>query len=54
MLLITKRKEIGSICGHMVYAVTETEMISLPNPSVLSNMAVSKNESRYSFHSICK
>lgn len=47
MLLITQRKEIGSICGHMVYAVTKSEMIPLPNPSIRSNMAVSKNENRY-------
>ncbi|KAG9457624.1 hypothetical protein H6P81_002132 [Aristolochia fimbriata] len=47
MLLITKRRQIGAICGHMVYAVTKSEMIPLPNSSVRSNMTYSKNENRY-------
>ncbi|XP_068658480.1 phosphoinositide phosphatase SAC2-like [Aristolochia californica] len=47
MLLITKRRQIGAICGHMVYAVTKSEMIPLPNSSVQSNMTYSKNENRY-------
>eukprot|EP00262_Sarcandra_glabra_P003182 TRINITY_DN13720_c0_g1_i1.p1 TRINITY_DN13720_c0_g1~~TRINITY_DN13720_c0_g1_i1.p1 ORF type:complete len:833 (+),score=138.00 TRINITY_DN13720_c0_g1_i1:238-2736(+) len=47
MLLITKRRQIGAICGHSVYAVTKSEMIALPNSTVQSNMAYSKNENRY-------
>ncbi|KAK1280159.1 Phosphoinositide phosphatase SAC2 [Acorus gramineus] len=47
MLLITKRRQIGDICGHNIYAVTKSEMIALPNPSVQSNMANSKIENRY-------
>ncbi|OVA08299.1 Synaptojanin [Macleaya cordata] len=47
MLLITKRRQIGAICGHTVYAVTKSEMIPLPNSTVRSNMAYSKNENRY-------
>ncbi|ONK77761.1 uncharacterized protein A4U43_C02F10260 [Asparagus officinalis] len=47
MLLITQRKAIGSICGHMVYAVTKSEMIALPNSTIHSNMDLSKNEIRY-------
>ncbi|KAL6010530.1 hypothetical protein ACLOJK_000964 [Asimina triloba] len=47
MLLITKRRQIGTICGHTVYAVTKSEMITIPNPAVRSNMANSKNENRY-------
>ncbi|KAK9142121.1 hypothetical protein Syun_011521 [Stephania yunnanensis] len=47
MLLITKRRQIGAICGHTVYAVTKSEMIPLPNSTVQSNMANSKNENRY-------
>ncbi|WOL19836.1 phosphoinositide phosphatase SAC2 isoform X1 [Canna indica] len=43
MLLITRRRQIGAIYGHAIYAVTKTEMIPLPN----SNMAYSKNENRY-------
>lgn len=47
MLLITKRRQIGSICGHIVYAVSKTEMIPLPNASVRSNIINSKTENRY-------
>ncbi|KAK6944687.1 SAC domain [Dillenia turbinata] len=47
MLLITKRRQIGAICGHTVYAVSKSEMILLPNSTVQSNMAYSKNENRY-------
>lgn len=54
MLLITKREEIGSICGHSVYKITRTEMIQIPNSSVLSNMALSKDEKRSFVHSDCK
>ncbi|KAM7459310.1 hypothetical protein LguiA_036304 [Lonicera macranthoides] len=47
MLLITKRRQIGAICGHTVYAVSKSEMIPLPNSAVQSNMVISKNENRY-------
>ncbi|KAG4929515.1 hypothetical protein JHK82_046577 [Glycine max] len=43
MLLITKRRQIGAICGHTVYAVSKSEMIPLPNSSVRSNINF-KNE----------
>jgi len=38
MVVITKRRKIGAICGHTVYAVSKSEMISLQNPSVQSNI----------------
>ncbi|KAL3598565.1 hypothetical protein D5086_006483 [Populus alba] len=47
MLLITKRRKIGAICGHTVYSITKSEMIPIPNSTVQSNMANSKNENRY-------
>lgn len=47
MLLITKRRKIGLICGHAVYAITKSEMFPIPNSTVLSNMAYSTNENRY-------
>ncbi|CAK9144660.1 unnamed protein product [Ilex paraguariensis] len=47
VLLITKRRKIGVICGHSVYAITKSEMIPIPNSTVRSNMAISKNENRY-------
>ncbi|XP_052175400.1 phosphoinositide phosphatase SAC2-like isoform X2 [Diospyros lotus] len=47
MLIITKRRKIGSICGHGVYAIAKSEMIPVPNSTVLSNMDCSKDENRY-------
>ncbi|RDX69196.1 Phosphoinositide phosphatase SAC3, partial [Mucuna pruriens] len=47
MLLITKRRQIGAICGNTVYAVSKSEMIPLQNSSVHSNIANSINENRY-------
>ncbi|XP_016439599.1 phosphoinositide phosphatase SAC2-like isoform X1 [Nicotiana tabacum] len=46
MVLITKRRKVGMICGHAVYAITKSEMFPIPNSTVLSNMD-SKNENRY-------
>ncbi|KAI5422290.1 variant 8, suppressor of actin mutation [Lathyrus oleraceus] len=46
MLLITKRKKIGTICGHDVYAITKSEMVPIPHPSVRSKLAYSKDENR--------
>ncbi|KAF8401153.1 hypothetical protein HHK36_014457 [Tetracentron sinense] len=54
MLLITKRRQIGAICGHAVYSITKTKMIPLPNSTAQSNMAYSKNENRSFVHSACK
>ncbi|XP_045792286.1 phosphoinositide phosphatase SAC2-like [Trifolium pratense] len=47
MLLITKRRKIGTICGHTIYAITKSEMIPIPHPSVRTRLAYSKDENRY-------
>ncbi|XP_022888769.1 phosphoinositide phosphatase SAC4-like isoform X2 [Olea europaea var. sylvestris] len=47
MLLITKRRQIGSICGHNVYAISKSEIIPLLNSVVTSSMVNYKNENRY-------
>lgn len=54
MLLITKRRKIGTICGHTIYAITKSEMIPVPHHTVRSKMAYSKDENRSLVHSICK
>ncbi|CAF2215499.1 unnamed protein product [Brassica napus] len=46
ILVITERREIGEICGHRVYEVSKSEIISLRNPSVLSNIPNSRDENR--------
>lgn len=47
MLLITKRKKIGSICGHAIYKIAKSQMIPIPNATIHSNMDSSKTENRY-------
>lgn len=54
MLVITKRRKIGVIRGHAVYAITKSEMFPIPNSTVLSNMPYSKNENRSSVNFACK
>lgn len=46
MLLITKRRQIGAICGHNVYAISKSEIIPLPNSAVRAGMVNYKNENR--------
>lgn len=46
MLLITKRRKIGTICGHTIYAITKSEMVPIPHATVRSKMAYSKDENR--------
>ncbi|XP_010537649.1 PREDICTED: phosphoinositide phosphatase SAC5-like isoform X2 [Tarenaya hassleriana] len=47
MLVITKRKKMGAICGHTVYGIMESRMITIPNHNVLSEVAESLAENRY-------
>ncbi|XP_047307424.1 phosphoinositide phosphatase SAC2 isoform X2 [Impatiens glandulifera] len=47
MLLITKRRKIGIICGHAIYEITKRQMIPIPNSTARSKMDFSKNENRY-------
>ncbi|TYH68376.1 hypothetical protein ES332_D06G254400v1 [Gossypium tomentosum] len=50
MLLIKKRRKIGAICGHNIYAITKSEMIPISNSPDQSNVAYSKNEKSYSYN----
>ncbi|KAL1212097.1 Phosphoinositide phosphatase SAC2 [Cardamine amara subsp. amara] len=47
MLIITKRRKLGEICGHTVYGVAKSKIITIPHASVLSNVAYSMDEKRY-------
>ncbi|XP_030523762.1 phosphoinositide phosphatase SAC2-like isoform X2 [Rhodamnia argentea] len=47
MLIITKRRKIGDICGHAIYSISKSDMIQLPYSQVQTNMAFSKIENRY-------
>lgn len=54
MLLITKRRQIGAICGHTVYAVSKSELIPFLNSTEGSSIANSRNENRSLINSACK
>ncbi|CAN8259399.1 unnamed protein product [Cochlearia groenlandica] len=47
MLIITKRRKLGEICGHTVYGVAKSKIVTIPHSSVLSNVAYSKDEKSY-------
>ncbi|CAN1136074.1 Phosphoinositide phosphatase SAC4 [Linum perenne] len=51
MLLITKRRRIGVICGHNVYAVSKSKMIPIQNSSLQADIVDSKNENRHHLQS---
>ncbi|XP_074560665.1 phosphatidylinositol-3-phosphatase SAC1 isoform X3 [Curcuma longa] len=47
LILVTRRRQIGSICGHAIYCIDESQMISVPHSSIQSDAAHSKTELRY-------
>lgn len=53
MLVITKRKKVGEICGHTVYGIAESRMIVIPHPSVQTRVAESLAERRYLIDTSC-
>jgi len=49
MLLVTKRRQVGTLCGHAIYVVVESRLIPIPHRSVQTDVAISHDESRLSF-----
>ncbi|XP_027355392.1 phosphoinositide phosphatase SAC1 isoform X2 [Abrus precatorius] len=47
LILVTKRRQIGSICGHAIYSIKESQLITIPHVSIQSDIAHSKTELRY-------
>ncbi|XP_019465463.1 PREDICTED: phosphoinositide phosphatase SAC1 isoform X1 [Lupinus angustifolius] len=47
LILVTKRTQIGSICGHPIYSINDTQFITIPHLSIQSDLAHSKTELRY-------
>ncbi|XP_052147570.1 phosphoinositide phosphatase SAC2 isoform X1 [Oryza glaberrima] len=47
MVLITRRRKVGTICGHEIYSVGKSELIAIPSPIVWPNVAYSRDENRY-------
>lgn len=46
LILVTKRRQIGSICGHAIYSIKESQLITIPHVSIQSDIAHSKTELR--------
>ncbi|KAG5016604.1 hypothetical protein JHK85_022740 [Glycine max] len=47
LILVTKRRQIGSICGHAIYSIKESQLRTIPHVSIQSDLAHSKTELRY-------
>lgn len=47
LVLVTKRRQIGCICGHAIYSIDESQIITIPHVSVQTDAAHSKTELRY-------
>ncbi|KAK9134653.1 hypothetical protein Syun_013983 [Stephania yunnanensis] len=47
LILITKRRQIGSLCGHAIYSIDESQLITVPHVSIQTDVAHSKTELRY-------
>ncbi|KAL0437925.1 UNVERIFIED_CONTAM: Phosphoinositide phosphatase SAC1 [Sesamum latifolium] len=42
LILVTKRRQIGCICGHAIYSIDESQIITIPHVSVQTDVAHSK------------
>uniref|UniRef100_A0ACD5WES0 Uncharacterized protein n=1 Tax=Avena sativa TaxID=4498 RepID=A0ACD5WES0_AVESA len=47
MVVITRRRKVGTICGHDIYSIGKSEMIAIPCPIVWPEVANSRDENRY-------
>ncbi|CAM6086971.1 unnamed protein product [Calypogeia fissa] len=47
MILVTKHRQIGTLCGHAIYAIEDSQLITIPHSSVQTDVASSKAELRY-------
>lgn len=54
MVIITRRRKVGTICGHDIYSIGKSEMIAIPCPIVWPNVANSRDENRSFIVSLCK
>lgn len=54
MLIITKTRKIGAICGRAIYSIAKSEMIPIPNSHMQSNIGFTKNENRSFVYLACR
>jgi hypothetical protein len=48
MILVTKRRQIGTLCGHAIYCIDESQLITVPHSTVQTEASHSKVELRFS------
>ena len=46
MILVTKRRLLGSVNGHSIYGIAESKLLSVPHPSFQTIVASSRAENR--------
>lgn len=47
LILVTKRRQVGTICDHAIYAIEESQILTVPHSTVQTETAHSKAELRY-------
>lgn len=47
LILVTKRRQIGCICGHAIYSIDESQLVPIPHSTIQTDVAHSKTELRY-------
>jgi hypothetical protein len=47
MILVTKRRQIGTIGGHAIYSIEESQLITVPHSTVQTETSNSKVELRF-------
>ncbi|XP_068649727.1 phosphatidylinositol-3-phosphatase SAC1 isoform X1 [Aristolochia californica] len=47
LILVTKKRQMGCICGHAIYSIDEIQVIPVPHASIQTDIAQSKTELRY-------
>ena len=53
MILVTRRRQIGTICGHAIYSIEESQLITVPHPAVQTEISYSKVELRFGLLPLC-
>ncbi|KAM6563264.1 hypothetical protein CsatB_023262 [Cannabis sativa] len=47
LILVTKRRQIGCVCGHAIYSIDESQLVPIPHVSIQTDVSHSKTELRY-------
>ncbi|KAF4368700.1 hypothetical protein G4B88_025118, partial [Cannabis sativa] len=44
LILVTKRRQIGCVCGHAIYSIDESQLVPIPHVSIQTDVSHSKTE----------